>query len=85
MKRFTSKTDPYGRFAATGSSSRRGHDVERGLKGHQRGVSGGNGRAAESSKKSQKKDVKQKDVKQKEGQINREQDRWGRDGGRYRG
>ena len=80
IKRFASNTDPYSRFAATGSSSRPGLDVERGLKAHQRGVLGGNGSGAESSKKSQK-----KDVKQKEGQNNKEQDRCGRDGGWNRG
>ena len=80
LRRFASNTDSYSRFAATGSSSRHGLGSERVLKGHQRGVLGGNGKGAESSKKSQK-----KDVKQKEEQNNRDQDRCWRDGGWHRG
>ena len=54
MKRFASSTDSYGRFATTGSSSRRGLDAERRLKEHQRGYFGGQGRGAESLKKFEK-------------------------------
>ena len=82
MKRFNSNNDPYSRFTATGSSSRRALDVERGLKEHQRGVFGGNGTVAESSKKSQKKEVKQKE---RQNEKEKGQDRWERDGGWNRG
>ena len=90
IKRFaSSNTDSHGRFAATGSSNRRALEVERGLKAEQRGVFGSNGKVAESSKKSQakdvkKKDTKQNDTKQQEGQSNRDQDRWGGDECWYR-
>ena len=84
MRRFASSADPYGRFTATGSSSRRGLDAERALKEHQRGVIGGQGRGAEAFKKEEKKkDAKKNNTKQKEGQYGRDPYFWGRDGGRF--